>query len=177
MKLICKLRSKDGFSIGELLVATLIMLMVSSVVVGGIPVARDAYNKVTVGANSQVLLSTALASLRNELGTASDVKVIDSDKSSIEYTSMKTGDTSRISLKGTDGIWIEEYLSFEGESISRQLVGPSSATRDLYVTYDSVSGPEDSVMTFTNVKVKKKGESQAITELPVFQIRVFREKG
>ena len=68
-----KIDNKKGFSIAELLVAILILSMVSIVVAGGIPVARDAYYKITVSANAQVMLSTAISSLRNEIGTASAV--------------------------------------------------------------------------------------------------------
>lgn len=179
MVLFHRLKRKDGFSIGELLVATLIMLMVSSVVAGGIPVARDAYIKVTVGANSQVLLSTAITALRNELGTASEVKV---SGSIVEYTSMKTGDRTQIYLNGTEGIRIHEYMSFPSDDTiktDRQLVIPSSATKDLYVTYRSVDEPgSDGVMVFHDLKVKKAEDGDSDpgrAELSVLKIRVFRE--
>ena len=93
MSMIHKIREKAGFSIAELLVAILILSMVSTVVAGGIPVARDAYNKITVSANAQVLLSTAIYSLRSELSTASELKIIGNE---IHYRSGKNGHESKI---------------------------------------------------------------------------------
>ena len=92
-----KIRQKMGFSIAELLVAILILSMVSTVVAGGIPVARDAYNKITVAANAQVLLSTAIYSLRSELGVAMDVKHV--SDTSVVFNSGKNGHKTRIYLK------------------------------------------------------------------------------
>ena len=60
-------RGRSGFTIAETLVAVLILLMVSSVVAAGIPAAKSAFEKVVVGANAEILLSTSVASLRDQL--------------------------------------------------------------------------------------------------------------
>ena len=70
-----KLNQKAGFTLAETLVTILILLMVSSIVAGGIPAATNAYYKAVDGANAQVLLSTAATALRDELGTARDITV------------------------------------------------------------------------------------------------------
>ena len=69
-----KLNNKKGFTIAEMLVAILILLMVSSIVATGIPVAREAYEKVVLTSNAEILMSTAISALRNELGTAKDIE-------------------------------------------------------------------------------------------------------
>ena len=63
----------SGFSLAETLVALLIVLMVSSILVAGLPAAFQAYSKVVDGANAQVLLSTGATRIRDELGFATDV--------------------------------------------------------------------------------------------------------
>ena len=100
-----KLNRRKGFSLTELLAAVLILGMVSSVVAGGIPVARDAYNKVTVSANAQVLMSTTISALRSQLGVA---KIVDDDEMSIKYLNGKNGANSVISLD-SGKIMIQEY--------------------------------------------------------------------
>jgi len=178
MKLYGKIKSKQGFSIGELLVATLILLMVSSVVAGGIPVARDAYLKVTIGANSQVYLSTAITELRNELGTASNVKKSGND---IVYISGNTGSISKLSNE-TDGITITEY-SFDplnpdpakavesGKVLrTRVLVPKSPAPDNLYVSF-TLKDVSDGVVEFEELTVKRDSDSKTYAEQKPLKIR------
>ena len=84
LKLKKRLKNQAGFSLAETLLAVLIMLLVSVIVANGIPVARNVYNNVIVGANAQVLLSTTVTALRNELGTAKDID-IKTDNSIVYY--------------------------------------------------------------------------------------------
>ena len=121
VKRMYKYKNKAGFSIAELLVAILILSMVSVVVAGGIPVARDAYNKITVAANAQVLLSTTLSSLRSELGTASEFYLDESG--SIIYKSGKNGNISKLFCDDNTGIMIQEY--YDREKKSRKNTAPS----------------------------------------------------
>ena len=176
-----KLNSRAGFSLTELLVAVLILGMVSSVVAGGIPVARDAYNKVTVTANAQVLLSTAITSLRNQLGTASDVKITGTE---LNYYNSGTGVNSRIYKSSSDPqvIMIQEYLAGgvvkDADKVGkeRQLVSDAASNKDLFVTYDSVSRPEGSdLIVFKNISVRKKNETgKSIVSLDELNIRVVK---
>lgn len=64
-------RGQAGFSLTEMLATMLIMVMVTTMVVTGMPAARDAYLKTVNASNAQVALSTTLTALRSELGTAS----------------------------------------------------------------------------------------------------------
>ena len=147
-----KLNRRKGFSLTELLAAVLILGMVSSVVAGGIPVARDAYNKVTVSANAQVLMSTTISALRSQLGVA---KIVDDDEMSIKYLNGKNGANSVISLD-SGKIMIQEYADDTKKPGIRQLV---PGTDDLYATYTGISR-DDNLVTFSGFTVKKTGETK-----------------
>ncbi len=60
-------KGKAGFSLAETLIAILILLMVSAIVAGAMPAAASAYQKTVDAANAQILLSTAMTVLRDEL--------------------------------------------------------------------------------------------------------------
>jgi len=176
MRTIRKLRSQGGFTLAETLLAVLIMLLVSVIVATGIPAARNAYEKVVVAANGQVLLSTAATALRDELGTAWDVKIDDKATSEgskgtfVVYNSANTGGQSKIYLDANEGIKLQEYKkvnvfnivddnffnndadekSYIDESDSRRLVaekaGPGDSSGNLKVTYEEVSYTNNSVV-------------------------------
>ena len=69
-----KLKGGGGFTMGETLATVLILLMVAGVVATGIPAALNVYRNAVDAANAQVLLSTTINALRDELSTAWDVK-------------------------------------------------------------------------------------------------------
>ena len=77
-------RSQAGFTLAETLIAILILLMVSAIVAGAIPTASNVYVKTVDAANAQVVLSTAVTALRDELGTAT-IKKVDASEKSIIY--------------------------------------------------------------------------------------------
>ena len=64
-------KNRKGFSLAETLIAILILLMVSAIIGGAIPAASNAFTKTVDVANAQVVLSTAMTALRDELGMAS----------------------------------------------------------------------------------------------------------
>ena len=170
-----QIKDKKGFSIAELLVAILILSMVSAVVAGGIPVARDAYNKITVSANAQVMLSTTISALRNELGTASAVYINRSSGEAIVYRSGKNGNISKI-YKGTyediqDAIMIHEYYDPDESDAKKQKTKPRllvPETDDLYATFDGFTLPiikGDNIVIINGLTVKKKeGKSAGVAE-------------
>lgn len=64
-----------GFTLTEMLVTTLILVLVSTLMATGIPAAIDTYQKVVMTSNAQMALSTTLSELRGELGLATRVEV------------------------------------------------------------------------------------------------------
>ena len=162
-----KLRSSTGFSLADTLLAVLILLLVSVIVANGVPAARNAYEKVIVASNAQALLSTTANALRDELGTAWDVK--QESETSVSYYSTNTGSRSVISLNEGE-IIINEYIDTDLLDIggteglrSRKLLNDATVTSELAVTYESLKVNEDSV-TFMGLKSgrKEKPESPLI---------------
>ena len=148
MKRESKLKSRSGFTLAETLLAILILLLVSSIVAQGIPVARNVYNRVVLGANAQVLLSTTVTALRDELGTAWDVTAgTGTDNKSLTYFSADIGSRSKLWVDtATKTIQIQEYVTTDGlntETASvgsaRALVSEKAATRELRVTYNEAT--------------------------------------
>lgn len=145
-----KLNNQSGFSLAETLLAVLILLLVSVIVANGVPAARNAYEKVVIGANAKVLLSTAVSAMRDELATAREISVGKdaANKDVITYFSADRGATSEISIdSSTSEVMLQEYIRKDpvtGAALSatakpRYLVPKSAATDDLYVTYGTVT--------------------------------------
>lgn len=68
----CK-NNRGGFTLAETLIAVLILLMVTGIVAAGIPAASNALNRAVDASHAQLLLSTTMTSLRNELGSARSI--------------------------------------------------------------------------------------------------------
>ena len=163
MYIIRNIKDKTGFSIAELLVAILILSMVSTVVAGGIPVARDAYNKITVAANAQVLLSTTINSLRSELGTAPVFLKIGDDKK-IVYKSSSRESKSMIDYSG-ESIMICDYYDTD-DNHSSSLRELSHGTDDLYISCGNIS-LSGNLITIENLEVKQRNTNQTFGVKPM----------
>ena len=144
------IRNKKAFTLSETLIAVLIMLMVSSILVTGIPAAKNAYEKVFVKSNAELLKSTTISALRNELSVAKDIKV--TNDTTVTYSSRMYGTTCQLSI-GNYGIKIQRNIL--DEETSSRLVS-SAASDKMIVKYDSVTEPDNNgVMTFTKLGVYK----------------------
>ena len=161
-------KGRSGFTLAETLVALLILLMVTSIVAVGIPVAASVYSKQITAANAQVLLSTTMTCLRDELGTARDVSV---DLTSISYTN-QNGSKSVIYL-GASGVYIREYADVAGSAdYSRLLVSEAASNKGLRVTY-SIDGYSDGVLTFSDLEVKD--GDRTVVGIDEFKVRVISD--
>lgn len=183
MRLNKKLNNRSGFTLAETLLAVLILLLVSVIVANGIPVARNVYNRVIVGANAQVLLSTAATALRNELGTARDVTV---DNGAVIYYKASLNTYAKLSVDAKEGIQLLDYVDpqtgdpipMAGQSESRAphaLVSDAAANKNLIVTYNVGSVFVDSdVITIPGLQVTlKDGSGGAIASLDELCIRML----
>ena len=193
-----KLNQQNGFSLAEMLVAILILLMVSSVVAGGVPAASNAYSKAVDAANAQVLLSTAATALRDELGTAKKVNV-SNDGKTVRYYSAENGNYSELSIGVSNGkpvILLTSYLgdriedstagvssgsgdptTYGASSVQWELVSQAAITKKLGLKYGSVEFKKG-IITFKNLQVLKNSSnssnnSNVLAELDVLEIKVI----
>ena len=180
-----KARSRSGFTLAETLLTVLILLLVSGIVATGVPVAQNVFNKTIVAANAQVLLSTAVSTLRDELGTAWDVKA---DGNAITYNSADTGAPARIYLETTTTpavIKLQEYAPWaaigtpaedkKDNKIASEhpLVSEALSTKQkLSLVYTSVTCA-NGVATFTGLAVYHNGSTTPLAKLDTLNIRVF----
>ena len=187
-----KLNQQNGFSLAEMLVAILILLMVSSVVAGGVPAASNAYSKAVDAANAQVLLSTAATALRDELGTAKNVSI---EGTTIRYYSADNGNYSELTVDGSDEkkpvILLTSYLGEKirnsttdpsagsgatttygagEETVQWELVSQAAITKKLGLKYESVKY-NNGIITFTDLKVLK--NLNILAKLDTLEIKVI----
>ena len=188
-----KINTKCGFTLAETLLAVLIMLMVSAIVVSGIPAAKNAYEKVVLASNAEVLLSTTVSTLRNELGMAQDVakpavKEGENAKSDtiITYFSVARQAPSKIYVNQAgegenahEDIMLQRYYSEDGfvkNSEAASLVMPETATGGLYITYESVEYNEGTgAVIFKNLSVNKIGGTADLAKRESLSIHVFSD--
>lgn len=155
----CMSRCKDsgGFTLTEMLAATLVMAAMSAMLATGVPVAIDSYQKTVNTANAQVALSTTTTALRRELSLAADVRVDPDDNTRIYYLSRNEGcwiciapADSESDFKGLVKCYligvpdVGEGLKPADEGGMRESLIPNETIpADLTVTYGSVESIED----------------------------------
>lgn len=168
-----KLKSRAGFTLAETLLAVTILLLVSTIVATGMPAAKDAYEKVVLASNAEVLLSTAVSTLRDELGTAWKVEKL-ADNSGVSYFSADTGYRTKL-YKDTNGkICLEEYsettkteelLKINNSLTSvqkRELVFQASDGTELTLTCSGITlDPATKTVRISGLCVKKKDSAQS----------------
>lgn len=146
-----RIRNQAGFSLAETLMAVLILLLVSYIVATGIPAARNAYERVVIASNADVMLSTAVSTLRDELGTAWKVQNT-KGKDGVTYFSADTGNRSKLYVDNNGRIMLMEYseksaveelLGFtktdESEVANRELVYQSEGDKVLQLTCSTIA--------------------------------------
>lgn len=179
-----KLKNSAGFTLAETLITVLILLMVSSVVAGGVPAAANAYRKAVDAANAHVLLSTTVNALRSELSTAWGVSA---NNSELIYYSARTGARTKL-YNGTGDqktIMVQDYLRYDSDSESQQqedadsdLLKHSLVVRSgekeldkFQVRYANVSVAND-IITFETLEVYR-GEENTTLQSMNLSIRVL----
>lgn len=179
-------KKKAGFTLVETLVSVVILILLSAVAAKGVSVAVDAYSRIVNSANAQLLLSTTISEIRDELSTGTDIVI---DNNSIAYQSSKTGDESIIdkyvlNAGDTSGyadgaIIITEYVNYGEEidgskihagAITRLLVSNEAANKNLVCTYDDVDYT-GGVITINNLKVTRVGSTNVLAGLDKYMVK------
>lgn len=166
-------RARAGFSLMETMITVLILLMVSSVVAAGVPLAMNAYRAVLNAANAEVLLSSTVTRLRDELGEATDIAVGD-DNASITFTGAN-GFRCMLYLGGEEGIMLRETVGEEERT--RALVSRAASNQNLHTEYSGAGGGaisySDGVIVINNLSVKNGAD--VLTSLSELRIRVLAD--
>ena len=185
-----KLKNTAGFTLAEMLLTVVILLLASGVVATGMPAAVNAYRNAIDAANAQVLLSTTVNALRDELSTARDVQV---SGKTITYTGTDTGSRSTIDLSSSP-FTIQEYVGqstsyefLDGDTLqappaSSHLLVPEAMAKTtkngslMTVELDPSGGVvlSNDVITITGLTVKREGT--VLARMPAgtdLTIRVF----
>ena len=149
-------RRRTGFTLVEMLVVLCIVLLVTAVCATGITAARDAYVNVVDASNAQLLLSTSLTRLRDELSTAFEVSVEDNV---ISYRNSVSGKDATIS-NGDRGILLTEY---DGAA-AHLLVSDKTATARLKSALSDVSYDPDAHTLTLTLTITRKGAEMVTVE-------------
>lgn len=152
-----KTRRKNGFTLAEVLLAMLILLLVSGIVVGGIPAAINAYKKIVLSANAHALISTTMVELRDKLALS---KEIDLSGGTLVFVS-NDGRKYSLSLKDKDGLYLSD-ITADGSDASRLLVSDPATTKELYAKFKTVSyaAGKNNVIEFTDLCVCNKDSTK-----------------
>ena len=156
------MRKSKGFSLSETLLAILILLLATSVVTAGMPAAASALTKAVDAAHAQVLLSTTMTAIRDELSTAKTIED-PNGATTIKYKdcngirSIITVEDDGIYLTKANGYVVEATpLTTTGTTANaskRLLVSDKAATSNMYASFTSADG--ESIIIISGLKVIK----------------------
>lgn len=166
-------RLKEGFTLAETLIAILILLMVSGLMAQGIPMAFNAYKKVSLAANANVLLSTTITELRDRLAYSKEIEVTNKDV----YFTSNNGREYKLSYSSEKGgLYVEDVTPNDTHKDSRLLVSNEAAAKELYVTYNEAVLESNDYITFKGIEVHKKGstaESDGFANIESYSIKLL----
>ena len=165
MELIKKLKSRQGFSLSEMLLAMLIIGLTVSFIGGGITVLKDAYDRITLRAEAQTLLSTVITSVSAELRNADEIEKIESDYGISQWSFYNPKRGYRMYLQNqNNNIYVKtEIASKEVPLLTKKLMTNGLVPKLEDLTY------ENQVLTYT-AKIYYKNEiyeEQTISVRPV----------
>lgn len=83
-----KIKDKSGFSISEMLMVVMILALIIVVLGSGVMVVKNAYEKITLKAEAQTLLSTTIAKVSDEFRYS---RYIDDDETPVKFASGNLG--------------------------------------------------------------------------------------
>lgn len=132
-----KLNSRQGFSLAEMLVTVIILVLATAIVASGIPAAMNTYKKITAKSNAELLLSTTLTEFRTEFCTADGIE-INSTSKAISYSDSATGNVSKI-YNGDDGLMVQRYIDSDSPDEAHLLVTTQAASMILKLKYADAS--------------------------------------
>ncbi len=157
-------RKKAGFTLTEVLVAIIIILLVTAVIMTGLPTAQRAYVDVVDAGNAETLLSTSITVLQDLLSTTPEAKV-DGEGNVIYFINSNTGFWTKLE-NSDEGILLSEYpgtIEGLGTPRSRLIVSKAAATAPLKTVFSKITY-SNGVFTITGLKVMRGTDEMSSVE-------------
>lgn len=115
-----KLNEEAGLTLVEMLAATLIMVLLTMILGTGLQMTVNSYRKITAQAEVDLLLSTAIDALADELRFVWDVEGVDGDKNGFTYKSDSFEGVVKLTLDSDD----------KGQIIAERIYPPGTEDED-----------------------------------------------
>ena len=185
-------RSQRGFTLAETLIAMLLMAFVGMIVTGGIAMGARVYGEIVERSNAELLLSTTLLELRDQLDRVQEVRTVTNSGVTTLYYRDRTSNWKALTSLGRKsdgtpeknskvpggeqfremprGIYLTE---FSGYSIAgaptavlntQLMVSDEAAGKSLYATYESIEY-KDGNFVITGLRVCNKNTGAVIAWL------------
>lgn len=165
--------NNHGFTLSETLVSLLILALVITLTGGGIVVVKNAYERVTMKANAQTLLSTTMTKVSNELRFAEDIDVAEAGSDGIAKSPAFTdGRTSyRMTLANDENKGIVSRYSYGTSHNDVRLLTDKTMTDGLIpsITYEYDKNKAMFSATITVTKNSDRIYEQTIKVRPLNQ--------
>lgn len=157
-----KLKSQQGFSVVEMLMAIFILILTLSFIGGGVTVIKDAYLRITLRTEAHTLLSTIITAVSNELQSANDVKKIEktSENTYWSFYNLERGYRMYFENKNNNIYIKTEVLSEELPLLTEKTITNGLVPKIEDLTY------ENQVFTYI-IKIYYKNEVYAEQEISI----------
>ena len=154
-------RARGGFMLAEVLMALLILVLATAVAAAGLPAAVRAYYNVVDAANAEVLLSTTMTALREELGTMEGFTLAKTDNELVSYKSASLQGRSAELVSKSTGITIDSA------GASLQLVSNAAATKRLHAAFSGITyDAENQTFVVSELQVVRNSDGTVLAEAP-----------
>ena len=184
-------RNNKGFSLAEMLMAILILLLATGLIAAGIPSAIRTYRKVMDTVDGQIFMSTTMTCLRDELDSARDIEIKDNTIKYIDANgfscTMKliTEDDESNDEKGifivrknpfkTGASYVGVNGAYSNEEVDIPLVSKSAADYRFYAQFSSVT-KSGSTITFANLKtIDSSAGKKEIIDVGDYMVLIINE--
>ena len=165
-KITRKLNNEKGFSLSEMLMAVLVVVLIASFVGGGTVVVKNSYERITLKAEAQTLLSTTMTAVMDDFRFAKEIAEGDTEVTdalgTITFDSLSRGyrmafvaDTS---ADHSQGICVRAV----GTENILPVVTWETMTDRLYTEMTALSYDASSESFSVTIAVKKKSDNAVI---------------
>lgn len=140
-------RSRCGFTLAETLIAMLLMSFVGLIVTGGIAMGARVYGRIVERSNAELLLSTTLIELRDQLDRVEEVHVVGSGDAAQLYFRDSTSNWKRLSSIGETGVDADVPGNAQFKTAYPTLLVDGNLPKGIYLTeykgYSVTEAPSD----------------------------------